>query len=190
MEFGRHATDAVLLTHSSDALNHTLFQAWMHPLPSAMINLRQLDLKFQCTQLFEKRARNCRSLCIDWFIAVLSLFAFTTFILSFQPFIRKHCFQIVGQTMRSVTWNRFLIEMLCCCILFCRDVSVIFPTVVSKLTVTVFTSRWYFQTFWPKWLYFFKPFKNNFRLWPQKSSFAYMCLGYCITHVENSCLNN
>jgi len=43
-----------------------------------------------------------------------------------------------------------------------------FVSVVLKLTVTVFFSL-YFQTFWPKRLYFFRSFQNQFGLWPKKN---------------------
>jgi len=46
------------------------------------------------------------------------------------------------------------------------DISVICLTAVSKLAVTVFFSL-YFQTFWPKWLNFFRSFQNHFGLWPK-----------------------
>jgi len=48
------------------------------------------------------------------------------------------------------------------------DISVICLTVVLKLAVTVFTSL-YFQTFWPKLLNFFQPFRKHFGLWPKKT---------------------
>jgi len=46
------------------------------------------------------------------------------------------------------------------------NISVICLTVVLKLTITVFFSL-YFQTFWPKWLNFFRSFQKRFGLWPK-----------------------
>jgi len=43
-----------------------------------------------------------------------------------------------------------------------RDISVICLTVVWKLAATMFISL-YFQTFWPKWLNFFRSFQKTFR---------------------------
>ena len=46
------------------------------------------------------------------------------------------------------------------------DISVICLAVVLEFTVTVFISQ-YFQTFWPKWLNFFRSFQKHFGLWPK-----------------------
>ena len=44
------------------------------------------------------------------------------------------------------------------------NISVICLTVVLKLAIAVFISL-YFQTFWPNWLNFVRPFQNIFGLW-------------------------
>ena len=54
-------------------------------------------------------------------------------------------------------------------ILVTETFSVICLTVVLKLAVTVFISR-YFQTFWPKWLNFLRSFQNHSGLWPNKTA--------------------
>ena len=54
---------------------------------------------------------------------------------------------------------------------FYWDISVICVTVVSKLAVKVFISL-YFQTFWPKWLDFFRSFQKRFGPWPKKRNQA------------------
>jgi len=48
------------------------------------------------------------------------------------------------------------------------NISVICLTVVLKLAVTKFFNLC-FQTFWPKWLNFFRSFQNHFGLWPKKT---------------------
>ena len=48
------------------------------------------------------------------------------------------------------------------------DISVIYVTIISKLTVTVFVSL-YFQRFWPKWHNFFLSFQKHFDPWPKKN---------------------
>ena len=56
---------------------------------------------------------------------------------------------------------------------FCHwNISVICLTVVLNLAITVFFSL-YFQTFWPKWLNFFRSFQKRFGLWPKKNSFLH-----------------
>jgi len=65
-------------------------------------------------------------------------------------------------------------------VFFCWDISVIFywdklvtetfrsfVSVGFKLVVTVFISL-YYQTFWPKWLNFFRSFQKHLGLWPKK----------------------
>jgi len=49
------------------------------------------------------------------------------------------------------------------------NISVICLTVVLKLTITVFFSL-YFETFWPKWLNFFRSFQKRSGLWPKNNS--------------------
>ena len=44
-----------------------------------------------------------RILCSDLFILVLKFFAFSDLALAFQRFSRKHCLQVVGPKMRSLT---------------------------------------------------------------------------------------
>ena len=51
-------------------------------------------------------------------------------------------------------------------IFFYWDISVICLTVVIKLTIAV-----HFQTFWPKWLNFFRLFQKHIGLWPKKTSY-------------------
>jgi len=52
-------------------------------------------------------------------------------------------------------------------VIFCWDISVICLTAVLKLAITVFISL-DFQTFWPKWLNFFRSFQKHSGLWPEK----------------------
>jgi len=60
------------------------------------------------------------------------------------------------------------------------NVSVIFLTVVSKIAVTVFISL-YFQSFWPKWLIFFRSFQKRFGVWSpiDRKKSTYTCLALC-----------
>jgi len=53
------------------------------------------------------------------------------------------------------------------------NISVICLTVILKLASTVFFSLC-FQTFWPKWLTFFRSFQNHFGLWPKKKTASHM----------------
>ena len=53
----------------------------------------------------------------------------------------------------------------------CWDILVICLTVVFKLAVAVFISL-NFQTFWPKWLNFFRSFWKNFGIWPKNTQAA------------------
>jgi len=46
-------------------------------------------------------------MCDLYSCLVLNLFPLSTLTWAFQLFTRKHCLQIVGLKMRSVTWNRF-----------------------------------------------------------------------------------
>jgi len=59
------------------------------------------------------------------------------------------------------------------------NISVVCLTVVLKLAIKVFFSL-YFETFWPKWLCFFRPFQKRFGLWPKKNR-----CGPDMGHVEN-----
>jgi len=45
----------------------------------------------------------CRTLCSDFIISVLSFFAFSALVSAFQRFTCKHCLQISGLTLCSVT---------------------------------------------------------------------------------------
>jgi len=53
-------------------------------------------------------------------------------------------------------------------IFFRWDIAVICLRVVLKLAVALFISL-YFQTFWSKWLNFFRSFQKHFGVWPKKN---------------------
>ena len=56
-------------------------------------------------------------------------------------------------------------------VFFPWDISDICLTVTLKLAIAVFISL-YFQSFWPKWPNFFRPFQKNYCLWPKKPARA------------------
>ena len=72
---------------------------------------------------------------------------------------------IMSEDTDFFRWN---ITIIFCCDIFGHwNISVICLTVAWKLAVTVFSSL-NFQTFWPKWLNFFRSFHKRFRSMTEK----------------------
>ena len=82
---------------------------WLHQKDFWMPNTR-FETRFEINYLGKTYfpISNCPSLCSDFSISVLSLFAFSA--LTFHLFSSKLCLQISGLRMRNITWNWFPIE--------------------------------------------------------------------------------